>query len=400
MEDKPLIITLKGAMDRATGNEMPTPESVNLDFVECHLRDRWLQFSEGGQPLAHTEAILAAAAEHGLVSQRSGKNVLLFDDGRCVGGLIGATPSMNSSFAQLIASTKNLTKSVLRRAGVPTPPGKQFTASDWDKALAYLEVQEGRRQVVKPADGRQGLGITTGVVTVDDLRSAWGHGLERSKSGRVLIEEEVPGVDVRILIVDGRAVAAATRIPPFVVGDGHRCIQELTDQLETARQSHVYLRDRAVKLDESYLERRRVSTSDVLAVGEVQFLNGTANLSQGGVAVDLTETIPADAMGLAEAAAAAIPGLNFAGVDILMPDLTSADSATVIEVNTSPNLLVHDAPAYGRPRAAADLLIRALVDQEAPKHQRNESVQPTPTAERAGDLVSRMRAIRFPRWRH
>lgn len=387
-------------MDHATDIEGATPESVNVTFVEEHLRDRWLQFSEGGQPLAHTEAILAAAAEQGLVSQRSGKNVLLFDGGRCVGGLMGATPSMNSSFAQLVAASKNLTKSVLRRAGLPTPPAKQFGASDWTPSLAYLEAQARRRQVVKPADGRQGLGITTGVVTPEDLSTAWAHAMEHSKSGRVLIEEEVPGVDVRILIVAGRAVAAATRIPPFVIGDGERSIQELIDQLQLAREGHVYLRDRALKVDDRYLQRCHAALSDVPAAGSVQFLNGTANLSQGGVAVDLTDTIPADALALAEAAAAAVPGLNFAGVDVLMPDLRTAHSASVIEVNTSPNLLVHDAPAYGRPRHTADLLVRALSAQGSLKAQQNGSTELVPAADGAEERPSWMRRFGFPGRRH
>lgn len=387
-------------MDHATDIEPATPESVNVRFVEEHLRDRWLQFSEGGQPLAHTEAILAAAAQHGLVSQRSGKNVLLFDGGRCVGGLMGATPSMNSSFAQLVAASKNLTKSVLRRAGLPTPPAKQFGASDWTPALAYLEAQARGRQVVKPADGRQGLGITTGVMTPEDLSPAWTHALEHSKSGRVLIEEEVPGVDVRILIVAGRAVAAATRIPPFVIGDGERSIHELTDQLTLAREDHVYLRDRTVKVDERYLQRCHATLADVPAAGSVQFLNGTANLSQGGVAVDLTETIPADALALAEAAAAAVPGLNFAGVDVLMPDLRAAHSASVIEVNTSPNLLVHDAPAYGRPRHTADLLIRALADSGSSRPQQSGSAESAPAADQAAERPSWRRRLGLPGRRH
>ncbi|MBO0596122.1 hypothetical protein I2485_11550 [Nesterenkonia sp. E16_7] len=371
-----------------------------MTFVEEHLRDRWLQFSEGGQPLAHTEAILAAAAEHGLVSQRSGKNVLLFDEGRCVGGLMGATPSMNSSFAQLVAASKNLTKSVLRRAGLPTPPAKQFGASEWTPALTYLEAQGRRRQVVKPADGRQGLGITTGVVDPEDLSPAWTNALEHSKSGRVLIEEEVPGVDVRILIVAGRAVAAATRIPPFVIGDGESSIQELADRLRLAREGHVYLRSRAVKVDEHYLQRCHAALGDVPAAGSVQFLNGTANLSQGGVAVDLTEAIPADALALAEAAAAAVPGLNFAGVDVLMPDLRAAHSASVIEVNTSPNLLVHDAPAYGRPRHTADLLIRALADPGSSKPHQAGSAESAPAAAGAVERPSWRRRFGLPGQRH
>lgn len=387
-------------MDHAADADAPTPESVNLTFVEQHLRDRWLQFSDGGQTLAHTESILAAAAERGLVSQRSGKNVLLFDGQRCVGGIIGATPSLNSSFAQLVASSKNLTKSVLRRAGVPTPPAKQFGSSDWAPALAYLEARGGRRQVVKPADGRQGLGITTGVATAEQLAPAWSRALEQSKSSRVLLEQEVPGVDVRILVIDGRAVAAATRIPPFVIGDGHRSLQELTDLLKVARERHVYLRGREVKVDERYLQGQGVTLADVLTPGEVQFLNGTANLSQGGVAVDLTDAIPRGAMALAEAATASIPGLGFAGVDVLMPDLHDAESATVIEVNTSPNLLVHDAPSYGSPRGVADLLIQALVESTPPRPKEKDSTQAAGPAQGAGNRLSWRRALRIPRARH
>lgn len=387
-------------MNRGIDDQTPTPELVNLDFVERHLRDRWLQFSEGGESLAHTEAILAAASTHGLVSKRSGKNVLLFEAERCVGGIMGATPSMNSSFAQLIASSKHLTKSVLTRAGVKTPPAQQFTSSDWTRAEEYLQDRSGTRQVVKPADGRQGLGITTGVVTAEDLVPAWRHALEQSRSGRVLIEEEVPGVDVRILVIAGRAVAAATRIPPFVIGDGHRSIRELTEQLEVARKSHVYLKDRTVKIDEKYLRRVHVGIADAPAAGEVQFLNGTANLSQGGVAVDLTDTIPAGAMALAEAAAEAIPGLNFAGVDILMPDLRAAHSATVIEVNTSPNLLVHDAPAYGRPRATSDHLIRAMIGSNSPGAQDAGPTRLGRLIAGGGRLASRMRVRQLPGLRH
>lgn len=387
-------------MNQETDAQADTPESVNVHYVEQHLRDRWLQFNEGGQALPHTDAILAAASAQGLTFQRTGKNVLMFDGDRCVGGIMGATPSMNSSFSQLIAASKLLTKSVLRRAGVPSPPARQFSESDWTQASDYLSTQAGRRQVVKPADGRQGLGTTTGVTTQDHLLHAWPHAMQASPTMRVLIEAEIPGVDVRILVIGGRAEAAATRIPPFVVGDGRHSILELTEQLQAARMRHVYLKDRVVKVDGAYLERHQLVPEDVLGVGEVQFLNGTANLSQGGVSVDLTDSIPAEVMALAESAAGSIPGLNFAGVDILMPDPTQALGASVIEVNTSPNLLVHEAPAYGHPRAVAATVVRTLLDSGRAEGEDDASqasvVEPSP----AKGLLSRVRAGRITQRRH
>ncbi|GAA1109644.1 ATP-grasp domain-containing protein [Nesterenkonia jeotgali] len=382
-------------MNQETDAQADTPESVNVQFVEQHLRDRWLRFNEGGQELSHTDAILAAASARELTFQRTGKNVLMFDGDRCVGGVMGATPSMNSSFSQLVASSKLLTKSVLRRAGVPSPPARQFTESEWTQASDYLLAQSGRRQVVKPSDGRQGLGITTGVKTQDHLLQAWPHAMQASPAGRVLIEAEVPGVDVRILVIRGRAEAAATRIPPFVVGDGRHSILELTEDLRAARMSHVYLKDRVVKVDGSYLERHQLAPGDVLGDGEVQFLNGTANLSQGGVSVDLTDSIPAAVMSLAESASASIPGLNFAGVDILMPDPTQALGASVIEVNTSPNLLVHEAPAYGQPRGVAHTVVQSMIDSGLSQGERNLPETSAVESSPAKSLLSRMWAARI-----
>lgn len=367
-----------------------SPESVNLDFVEEHLRDRWLDFSGGGEPQPHTEAILTAIAAKGLRTQHVGKNVLIFDAQRCVGGIMGATPSLNTSLAQFIAASKLLTKSVLQKAGLPTPRAKQFSEEELDAALGYLSAQAGRRQVVKPADGRQGRGITTGVTSSEELREAWTRAMGASESGRLLVEAEVPGVDVRIVVIGGSAVAAATRIPPFIVGDGRLTARELVAKLQTARQDHVYLKGRRLKIDHRYLARQGTALDEVVDAGRVQFLNGTANLSQGGIAVDLTETIPGEVLALAEQVCAAIPGLGFAGVDILLPDLSSRKGASVIEVNTSPNLLVHDAPAFGSSRSVAAAVADALA---APRAQQPEVSAETSVGPRSGGVLSGIRNL-------
>ncbi|MCH8562494.1 hypothetical protein LTI14_04555 [Nesterenkonia sp. YGD6] len=278
---------------------------------------------------------------------------------------MGATPSLNTTLAQFIASSKHLTKFVLRKAKIPTPLDGQFTAGEQDAAVAYLLEQAGKRQVVKPVDGRQGRGITTGVSSPKELQTAWTRAMNASESGKLLVEEEVPGVDVRIIVVRGRALAAATRIPPFIVGDGQLTARELIAKLQEARNQHVYLKDRRLKPDARYLARHGVTLDAVVDAGRVQFLNGTANLSQGGIAVDLTTTIPREVLELAEHVCSCVPGLGFAGVDILMPSLSTRDGASVIEINTSPNLLVHDAPAFGTSRSVAAAVADALVTPPA-----------------------------------
>lgn len=352
-------------MTTSGSNPSPSPETVNLEFVNQHLRDRWLDFSQGGETQPHTEAILSAVSAKGFRTQSVGKNVLIFDDERCVGGVTGATPALNTTLAQFIASSKYLTKWVLQKTGIPTPRAKQFAAEEQDAAIHYLFEQQGKRQVVKPVDGRQGRGITTGVNSAEELVRAWTRAIGASDTGRLLVEEEVPGVDVRIIVVEGRALAAATRIPPFIVGDGLLTSRELIATLRQARQEHVYLKDRKLKPDAQYLARHGIELDEVVDRGRVQFLNGTANLSLGGIAVDLTDTIPRDLMDLAERVCSSIPGLRFAGVDVLVPDLSTPEGASVIEVNTSPNLLVHDAPAFGESRSVAAAVAEALVNPRA-----------------------------------
>lgn len=343
-------------------SETLTPEDVNRRFVEDHVKHQWADFIDAGEAEPHTEAILREASRRGAVLRRQGKNVLLFREGVCLGGMMSATTSLNSNISQVISSSKRLTKSVLEEAGIPTPKAEQFSQDQWESALRFVQGRpSGTRSVVKPSDGRQGQGITTGVSSAEDLDGAWRRALEASKAKQLLIEDEVPGVDVRVFIVKGHAVAAATRIPPFVVGDGERSVSDLIEVLNTARQKHVYMKSRALKVDEDYLHRHTVDSGSVLPAGEVCFLNGTANLSRGGVAVDLTDVIPSATLRIAEQAAAAVPGLEVAGIDLLMPDVSSEEGAAVLEINSSPNLLVHDAPAFGHPRQVAGIVAEAIV---------------------------------------
>lgn len=348
-------------------SESLTPEDVNRQFVEEHLRHRWSDFIEGGEVEPHTEAILREVARLDVTFQRQGKTVLFFRDGVCLGGMMSATTSLNSNISQVIASSKKLTKSVLEEASIPTPPARRFTELQWEAAASFFQNRpEGTRSVVKPSDGRQGEGITTGVLTLDQLELAWRRAMDASKAKQLLIEEEVPGVDVRVFVVRGRAVAAATRIPPFVVGDGTRDVAALIQLLQEARKNHAYMKNRELKVDLDYLSRNGVDETSVPAIGEVCFLNGTANLSRGGVAVDLTDVIPQATLEIAERAATAVPGLEVAGVDLLMPDVASAEGAVVLEINSSPNLLVHDAPAFGTPREVAGTVAHVMVGGSLP----------------------------------
>src|SRR5437763_1413922 len=79
--------------------------------------------------------------------------------------------------------------------------------------------------VVKPLDGSHGHAVATGLKTADEVRAAFGNALEESCG--VIVETFQTGNDYRILVVGGKVVAAAQRVPGHVVGDGLHSVREL-----------------------------------------------------------------------------------------------------------------------------------------------------------------------------
>ena len=77
--------------------------------------------------------------------------------------------------------------------------------------------------------------------------------------------------------------------------------------------------------------------------------------------MDVTELVHPDLLELAVDAIRAIPGLGVAGIDLLAPDIGSADGAVVLEANVEANIRVHNCPAYGRPRDVAGAIIDEMI---------------------------------------
>ena len=63
--------------------------------------------------------------------------------------------------------------------------------------------------MVKPTRGEQGKGITVGVDSPDELDAALARAREQHPD--VLIEQRAAGDDLRLVVIDGKVVAAALR---------------------------------------------------------------------------------------------------------------------------------------------------------------------------------------------
>ncbi len=272
--------------------------------------------------------------------------------------LMGCIPDFTPAVTVPICRSKLMTRwAVSRCSDVRMPDTVSYDTAE--AAHAFLE--RVGTVVVKPQDGAHGNGVTVGVRTPEVLDRTVVAAREASSSGTVLLQQMVKGNDVRILVLDGRIIAAAYRLPPVVVGDGTHTIRELIvreNENNPERGSRPYDK-RLNAIDIAAAERYlgdRIDT--VLAKDDRCAVVGTANIGTGGEAheclSELPEAMKQDALHAAAAARAFICGVDF------IYDPQSGDYY-LIEMNSSPSFGLHAVPSRGTPVDVAAQYVDALL---------------------------------------
>lgn len=271
--------------------------------------------------------------------------------------------SLTSSIAVDICQDKPLTNQMLRTVGVPVPEGE--TVHSEDEAWAVAQAV-GLPVVIKPADGNQGKGVSVNLNSEKSIRTAYeiAHSI---KGNGVLVEQYIEGADHRLLVVNGKMVAAARREPAQVKGDGQHTVAELVEEMNKdprRRPGHSSTLTR-IRLDaaaELVLEQQGLTTASIPEAGQTVLLRNNSNLSTGGTAIDVTDvTHPLNAQ-LAELAAQ-ILALDVAGIDIVCKDISrplSEQRGAIVEVNAAPGLRMHLSPAEGQPRDVGKAIVDML----------------------------------------
>src|SRR5690606_31617904 len=137
-----------------------------------------------------------------------------------------ATITCNTSaMATDAASDKERTKQLLAKAKIPVAKGGMCRD---EEELFEIINKIGYPIVIKPVDANQGKGITINITNWDAAKTGLAAALEYSKY--ILVEEYIEGFDFRLLVIGGKFVAAAKRIPAHVKGDGLHTIAELIDR--------------------------------------------------------------------------------------------------------------------------------------------------------------------------
>ena len=242
-----------------------------------------------------------------------------------------------TAVAMTICDDKLVTRETVEKAGVKVPASLYATASDKELA-AFLETYGS--VVVKPVQGEQGKGISVGLSNLSEVKDA----IEEARAvcDRVLIEEEVMGNDLRLIVIDFRVVAAALRLPARVVGTGKHSIKELIEK-QSRRRAAATEGESKIPLDketERCITRAGYGLSDILPEGEELYVRKTANLHTGGTLHDVTSEVHPTLIDAAIRAARAI-NIPVTGIDLMVKSPRLPDYA-FIEANERPGLANHE----------------------------------------------------------
>ncbi|MDB4910199.1 MAG: cyanophycin synthetase [Gemmatimonadetes bacterium] len=310
-----------------------------------------------------TQAIVDEAQRRGIPVHRLNSHSLVrLGMGRNLRRIQATMSDFTSGIAVEIAQNKDDTKRALDLVGLPVPSGK--VAGSLTEALEVAH-DIGFPVILKPLDANHGRGISPRLDDEAALRAAWP--LTSTVSRRAVVEKFAVGRDHRALVVNGKLVACAERVPAHVMGDGTHPIRALIDTANADPRRGVGHRNILTKLliddeTERYLGKRGFTYDSVPLAGERVVLRPTANLSTGGTSIDRTDEMHPENIMACETAANII-GLDIAGIDIISGDIAvpfRENGGVIIEVNAAPGLRMHTHPAEGAPRNVGAAIIDML----------------------------------------
>lgn len=299
------------------------------------------------------------------VVRYSDRTLVLHDEvGRGFGLYPGPTDLVGVA-GHTICENKTTTRTILTEAGVPVAEGAVFPASEYSKAESFAK-KIGFPVVLKPEAGVKGRSVFTNIGSEAELKRAYEIFLV-GKYGkeRFIVEKHIDGLDYRVMVVDGKAVACMYRMTAHVIGDGVRTIGELVAEKNAIRMKNSYLKTVPIKINDQalyVLEKQSLSLVSIPEAGKVVLLATSANLSHGGDSVDVTDELHPSVAAIAVKACKAV-GIKYCGVDILMEDHSkpaSEQSIGICELNSRASVPFIDYPVYGDSQGLAEKVFEVM----------------------------------------
>ncbi|MDO8349735.1 MAG: cyanophycin synthetase [Gallionella sp.] len=308
-----------------------------------------------------TACIVDAATARGIPSIRLTEgNLVQLGYGARQHRIWTAETDQTSAIAEGISRDKDLTKTLLQACGVPVPEGRiaESPADAWEAAEDI-----GLPVVVKPSDGNHGRGVSTELMTREEVEAAFK--LADEEGSEVIVERFVRGNEHRLLVVGGRLAAAARGESAFVSGNGRSTIAELIDaQINTdpRRGSSEDCPLNVIRLEDDAAVRFEIARQGYTADSVPPEGRQVLIQRNGNVAFDVTELVHPE-VAATVSLAARIVGLDIAGVDLVAEDITrplAEQGGAIVEINAGPGLLMHLKPASGKAQPVGAAIVENL----------------------------------------
>ena len=269
-----------------------------------------------------------------------------------------AETDRTSAIAEGISRDKDLTKTLLQSCGVPVPEGREVDSPQdaWEAAQDI-----GLPVCVKPIDGNHGRGVFIDLKDREEIEMAYTVAVDEGSG--VLVERSIPGTEHRLLIIGGKLVAANRGDVVKVTGNGRSTVVELvaeqinSDPRRGPSESHplsLIRMDSAARIE---LSRQKLTPDAVPEDGREVLIQRNANHE-----FDVTDEVHPDTAAAASLAAR-IVGLDIAGVDLVVEDISkplAEQRGAIVEVNAGPGLLMHLKPGVGKPRPVGQAIVEHL----------------------------------------
>jgi GNAT-family acetyltransferase (TIGR03103 family) len=251
---------------------------------------------------------------------------------RCRESLSDLTTAVSLS----ICDDKALTRRVVAKVGISVP--EQIDAAD--TAAVEDMLQRHGSVVVKPVRGEQGRGVAVDLRNMEDVQRATEFALQ--SCNRVIVESFHSGLDLRLVVIGFRLVAAAIRKPAQVIGDGQHSMRELIER-HSRRRAAATGGESTIAIDpetERCVAAAGYALHDVPDKDVAVQVRKTANLHTGGTIHDVTEEVHPRLVEAAVSIARAID-IPVVGIDFIVNSPLEPEYV-FIEANERPGLANHE----------------------------------------------------------
>jgi cyanophycin synthetase len=267
--------------------------------------------------------------------------------------------------ASMLAEDKSLTKQALARAGIRTPEGVVVKSGDVKRAADFMSASGSTRFVIKPVRGSLSKDTHIDIPAADVCQV-----IRDARSADWLIEEFIPGHEVRAYVVGEKCVGVTILFRPSITGNGVDTIATLVTRKNSAREHKIVGRKPFIFEAKAlaFLQKQGLTPDSVPQKGAVITLSTSNSLLAGADSKNAYDIVNESFRDVAVASCRALRLPN-AGLDIIISDDPARPGAFLLEANQRAHTAYQSFPTLGE--AVGNDISEAILDLYFPESRSN-----------------------------